>query len=106
MRSLPLQDPIEAPIPAPTPRNRKSYNYYSPLIDMVVQANGDWTAFEFSAIGGKTEKAKSSLMHPAARIRGYAIETTRQHGRLYVRLAATPQARLVVTEVVNDGGAK
>ncbi|MDX6458632.1 MAG: hypothetical protein QOH35_1442 [Acidobacteriaceae bacterium] len=97
MLTYPPQDPsIEVPIPAPTPRNRKNRNYYDPLIDTVIQANGDWAAFDFAVIGGLTGKAKSSLMHAAAHTRGLAIETTRQHGRLYVRLATPQQASLIV----------
>ena len=71
----------------------------------VVKADGEWIAIDFDLIDAITEKAKATLLHSAAKSRALAIETTRQHGRMYIRLAQPHPVRLVITEVV-DGGAQ
>jgi hypothetical protein len=73
---------------------------YRPIIDALIAIPGDWIAVDAHDVSGKNRKAKYGALNQAA-----AVETTRQHGRLYVRLAAAPLACLVVTQAATiDGG--
>jgi hypothetical protein len=82
--SYPLSGaPLETPIPAPT--NRR--NRYDELILMVIIADGEPVAVtDLSLISGRTAHQKAVTVHSAARSRGIRVQTSFEHGYLYVGL--------------------
>jgi hypothetical protein len=85
MFTYPPQDPsIEVPIPAPT--KRTTVSKYGGLIDLLLQANGEWLAIDPSAITGATNKRKTITLHSIAAERGVKVNTLHQNGWMYARL--------------------
>jgi hypothetical protein len=74
--------PLDAPIPAPSPRTARP-GRYEDLIEAVRRAAGEWVAMSPSIVRGRDAKTKSITLHGAGAARGIKVKTTSQNGFLY-----------------------
>jgi hypothetical protein len=97
MRTFPeVRDPstFEPPVPVTYKRHNGPNKNYEALMLTIQSAAGEWVALsDGNAVAGKSLKQKVVTIHTAARGRKMTIQTTCQHGRVYVRLVDRKEAQ-------------
>jgi hypothetical protein len=89
MLQYPEHTNIEAPIPAPPRPRACNHGRYSALMDLV-RSTTEWVAVvDLTTVAGQDMKAKVSTLHSAAFNRKMRIQSTVQHGYIYLKLVPT-----------------
>jgi hypothetical protein len=82
----------------PPPKPIRDRYWYAAHINRAIANPGEWIAIPACEISGKSSGAKQNRILQAARGRGLKVQTTFQHGHLYVRLVVPAAPETEVSE--------